>query len=75
MPKPSCFRRSASPWSAVRRPPRASMSAEAFIEEDSPVHSVDPEFFMFATQINPSDYMKGVLRVAQAIYEDLGGEA
>ena len=52
-----------------------SMSTEAFIEEDSPVHSVDPEYFMFATQINPSDYMKGVLRVAQAIYEDLGGES
>jgi hypothetical protein len=52
-----------------------SMSAEAFIEEDSPVHSVDPEYFMFATAINPGDYMKGVLRVAQAIYEDLGGEA
>src|SRR6266850_5784724 len=51
-----------------------SMSAEAFIEEDSPVHSVDPEYFMFATQINPSDYMKGVLRVAQAIYADLSGE-
>ncbi len=52
-----------------------SMSAEAFIAEDSPVHSVDPEYFMFASQINPSDYMKGVLRVAQAIYADLGGEA
>ena len=50
------------------------MSTESFIEEDSPVHSVDPEYFMFATQINPSDYMKGVLRVAQAIYADLGGE-
>ena len=39
-----------------------SMSSEAFIAEDSPVHSVDPEYFMFASQINPSDYMKGVLQ-------------
>ena len=52
-----------------------SMSTEAFIEEDSPVHSIDPEYFMFASQINAGDYMKGVLRVAQAIYADLGGEA
>jgi subtilisin len=46
--------------------------AAAFAAEDSPTHSVDPEYFMFATQINPSDYLKGVLRTAEMIYEDLG---
>jgi subtilisin len=51
-------------------------TAEAAIESDSPVHSVDPEYFMFATQIsNPGDYMRGVLRMAQTIYADLSGES
>jgi subtilisin family serine protease len=51
-------------------------TAEAALETDSPVHSVDPEYFMFATQINnPGDYMRGVLRMAQTIYADLSGEA
>lgn len=31
------------------------MTAEASIAEDSPVESVDPEYFMFATAVNPSD--------------------
>lgn len=48
------------------------MNAEAFIAEDSPVHSIDPEYFMFAAGINAADYMKGVLRAAQMISEDLG---
>ena len=52
-----------------------TMTAEASIAEDSPVESVDPEFFMFATAINPSDYMKGVLRMAQMIAADLGEAA
>jgi len=42
------------------------------IAEDSPMQSIDPEYFMFATHVNPTDYMKGVLRVAQMIYSDLG---
>lgn len=46
--------------------------AEATIAEDSPMHSVDPEYFMFASGIDPKDYMKGVLRMAQMIYDDLG---
>jgi subtilisin family serine protease len=45
---------------------------EAFIADDSPVHSIDPEFFMFATQINSSDYLRGMLRAVQTIYADLG---
>lgn len=48
------------------------MTAEMSVAEDSPVESVDPEYFMFATAINPSDYMKGVLRMAQMIAADLG---
>ncbi len=52
--------------------------AAEFVAEDAPVHSVDPEYFMFATQINPHDYLRGVLRTAEMIAEDLGtqeGEA
>ena len=48
------------------------MSAEAFVEEDSPVQSIDPEYFMFATAVNTTDYMRGVLRMAQMISADLG---
>src|ERR1035437_4479317 len=48
------------------------MRTEAFIAEDSPVHSIDPEFFMFATQINSSDYLRGMLRAVETIYADLG---
>src|SRR5262245_21250957 len=46
----------------------------AGVAEDSPVQSVDPEYFMFATQINPADYLKGVLSIAEAIYKDLGAQ-
>jgi len=42
------------------------------LESDSAVDSIDPEYFMFATAINPSDYLKGALRVLQGIYADLG---
>jgi len=48
------------------------MTADNLVAEDSPVQSVDPEYFMFATQINPGDYLRGVLSAAQAIYADLG---
>jgi len=49
------------------------LTAEAVIAEDSPVHSIDPEYFMFANGINAADYMKGVLHTAQMIARDLGG--
>ena len=49
-----------------------SMTSEASIAEDSAVQSIDPEYFMFAAGVNPTDYMKGVLRMAQMIYADLG---
>jgi subtilisin family serine protease len=51
------------------------LTAAAFAEEDPHTHSVDPEYFMFASQINPADYLKGVLRTAEMIAEDLGGVA
>lgn len=47
------------------------MTAGALIADDSPVLSIDPEYFMFANGINPTDYMKGVLHTAQMIYADL----
>jgi len=47
------------------------MTAASALAAHSAVQSVDPEYFMFATAVNPSDYMKGVLRLAQAIYADL----
>src|SRR5258705_5665525 len=48
------------------------LTTAAFAAEDSPTHSADPEYFMFATQINPGDYLKGVIRTAEMIYADLG---
>jgi subtilisin len=48
------------------------ITAADFVAEDAPTHSVDPEYFMFASQINPGDYLRGVLRTAEMIYEDLG---
>ena len=48
------------------------LTTAAFAEEDTTTHSVDPEYFMFASQINPTDYLKGVLRTAEMIAQDLG---
>ncbi|RXH14748.1 S8 family serine peptidase [Bradyrhizobium guangzhouense] len=48
------------------------INAAEFVAADAPAHSVDPEYFMFATQVNPSDYLRGVLRTAEMIAEDLG---
>ena len=44
-----------------------------FAAADETTHSVDPEYFMFASQVNPADYLRGVLRTAEMIYQDLGG--
>jgi len=49
---------------------RLNMAAVA--ADDSPMQSVDPEYFMFATQMSPADYLKGVMRTAEMIYSDLG---
>ena len=48
------------------------ITAAEFVAEGAAAHSVDPEYFMFATQLNPGDYLRGVLRTAEMIYEDLG---
>lgn len=49
-----------------------SLTAEAALEADDPFQSIDPEYFMFATEINSADYLKGVLHTAQMIARDLG---
>lgn len=46
-------------------------SAEA---GDSPVLSIDPEYFMFATQVSATDYLRGALRAIETIYTDLREE-
>lgn len=43
-----------------------------FVAADSATQSVDPEYFMFSSQINPGDYLRGVMRTAEMIYQDLG---
>jgi subtilisin family serine protease len=48
------------------------LSAQGLTADEGPVHSVDPEYFMFATDINPGDYLKGFLSAARAISGDLG---
>lgn len=48
-----------------------AMTAGVSIAEDSPVHSIDPEYFMFAIGVDPADYLRGVLHAAQMIYDDL----
>jgi subtilisin family serine protease len=50
---------------------KAKATPSAEIADDSAVQSIDPEYFMFAAGINPSDYMRGVLRAAEMIYTDL----
>jgi len=52
-----------------------SLTAEAFIATDGPVHSLDPEYFAFAAGVNPSDYLRGFLRAAETIKADLSGGA
>src|SRR5262249_13266543 len=49
-----------------------NLGGTALAAMDTPVHSVDPEYFMFANDINPSDYLKGFMRAAQTITADLG---
>jgi len=52
-----------------------SMTAEASIAEDSPIQSIDPEYFMFSTSTNPSEYVRGILQTAQMIYNQFGEAA
>lgn len=68
-----------------------SMSAQTEIAADSPIESIDPEYFVFAqgtpgeflrglaeqTESNPGEYLRGFLRAAETISKDLlqGGRA
>src|SRR5215471_3082193 len=45
----------------------------AVADADSPIHSVDPEYFMFAADVDPSDYLRGFLAAARTISADLHG--
>jgi subtilisin family serine protease len=49
------------------------LSAQATTGGDGPVQSVDPEFFMFATEIDPAEYLRGFMAATKAISDDLGG--
>jgi len=49
-----------------------SMTMGLVAAADNPVGSIDPEYFMFATDVNPDDYLRGVLRATQMIMADLG---
>src|SRR5262249_34724542 len=48
------------------------ITAADFVAEDAPTHSVDPAHFMFTMQITTGYYLRGVLRLAETMYEDLG---
>jgi subtilisin len=53
-----------------------SLATDESIAADDPFQSIDPEHFVFATGVNPGDYLRGVLHTAQMIARDLGlGEA
>jgi len=55
-----------------------SMSVQSEIASDSPVESVDPEYFVFSDgspEGSVSDYMRGFLRAAETIASDLRGGA
>lgn len=50
------------------------MSLDAEIAADSPVQTVEPEYFMFSDQTS-AEYLRGFLRAAETIARDLGGGA
>lgn len=55
-----------------------SMSVQSEIASDSPVESVDPEYFVFSDgspEGSVSEYMRGFLRAAETIASDLRGGA
>jgi subtilisin len=49
-----------------------NLTADAAVAEDSPMRSIDREYFMFAAGIDPGDYLRGARRVLETIYADLG---
>lgn len=61
----------------------SAMSSFAEIATDSPIESIDPEYFVFAEEYlpglaeaseggNPGEYLRGFLRAAETIARDLG---
>ncbi len=46
--------------------------APTMADEAGPVQSVDPEFFMFATNVDPVEYLRGFMAATKAISADLG---
>lgn len=46
--------------------------AQTMTDDAGPVQSVDPEFFMFATNVDPAEYLRGFMAAAKAISADLG---
>jgi subtilisin len=47
-----------------------SAQMEAAIASDSPIESIDPEYFMFADAV-PAEYLHGFVRAAETIAKDL----
>ncbi len=50
------------------------LSAQAEIASDSPIEAVEPEYFVFALPDQNSVYLRGFVRAAEAIAQDLRGE-
>src|SRR5918996_1619926 len=49
------------------------IAAPAEVAEDSPIVSIDPEYFVFAD--GTGDYLRGFMRAAEVLARDLGGSA
>jgi hypothetical protein len=50
------------------------MSLDAEVASDSPIQTIEPEYFVFADQVS-SEYLRGFLRAAETIARDLGAGA
>ena len=50
------------------------LSAQADIASDSPIEAIEPEYFVFALDDPSSLYLRGFVRAAEAIAQDLRGE-
>ena len=49
----------------------SELSAETIADEAGPVQSIDPEFFMFAADVDPAAYLQGFMAATKAISADL----
>jgi subtilisin family serine protease len=47
------------------------LSAQAEIAGDSPLETIEPEYFVFANPADTTDYLRGFVRAAEAIARDL----